>query len=308
MGQSSGCIPERPGTGLVRWSARLVLFLLAAGLLLLLGEGRASAASSEQRSIGVSIETPRVAPARAARKLVVTATRAASRRAARPAPAHRRPAVQQRRVRATASALTSATQPLDPVAGHAGRRVERVVGQAGQSLGQALGGTTRRVDAVLAPVKRTVEPVLGPVTRPVGDVLDGPVRPVDLLPDLTDRPPVPATSPAPARTGGARHSAHESQPVVAWSVLSAGTGGPAGPSAAAERVAIDRAPAGRDPGAGKPAGAAAIPGIPAQTTRDAPTGSLVSAMLLPFLLLLWSVSFGKDGTSHHARPPLLFPA
>jgi hypothetical protein len=46
MEQPSGGIRERDGTGLVRWSARLVLFLLAAGVPLLLGDGRATAAPS----------------------------------------------------------------------------------------------------------------------------------------------------------------------------------------------------------------------------------------------------------------------
>ena len=309
MEQPSGCIPERPGTGPARWSARLVLFLLAAGVLLLLGDGRASA-SSGSGSVAVSIETPRVAPARVARKLISTGTRAASRR---PAGTHGRTAVQRRHSGATASVSALPARSLDQVAGRAGRQVGQVTRErAGRSLARALSGASRRVDATLAPVKRTLEPVLGSVPQPIGDVLDGPVGPVDLLPDLADRPPslVPGSSPAPARAGAAQHSAHGRNPAAIGAVLVAGTGSPAGPLAAAERAALGSAAAEREPGAGKTAHTTGIPGIPAsvQTTRDAPTGSLASVMLLLVLLLLWSVSFGKDGTQHRARPPLLFPA
>jgi hypothetical protein len=57
MEQPSGGIPERHGTGLVRWSARLVLFLLAAGVRLLLGDGHATAAPFQYRSVAVSLDT-----------------------------------------------------------------------------------------------------------------------------------------------------------------------------------------------------------------------------------------------------------
>jgi hypothetical protein len=309
MGQPSGFIPERPGTGLVRWSARLVLFLLAAGLLLLLGEGHASAASSEARTVAVSVELPQVTPARTAGGLVSTATRAASRRAARPADARGRTAVSRRHLKATASASVPATRSFYPVARRAGRQAGNLTRAAGRNAGQVLGDGTRRVGGTLAPVKRTLEPILGPITQPVHDVLEGPIGPVDLLPDPGDgeSPPATGANCAPPRTDGGRHSPRGG-PVAP--LLVAATGGLAGWLAGAGGVALDGEPAKRAPSTGKTVPATGVPvdPAPAQTTRDVPNGSLASAMLLLFLLLLWSIRFGRDGTRHRARPPLLFPA
>jgi hypothetical protein len=170
-----------------------------------------------------------------------------------------------------------------------------------------LSDDVRRVGGTLAPVKRTLEPVAGPVTQPVGDVLDGPVGPVDLLPGPGAGELRLVTGADSTRTDGVRHSARGGP---AATMVVAATGGLAGLSVDAGGVAIDRDPAKRASGAGKTVPATGVPGDPAsaQTTRDAPNGSLASAMLPLFLLLLWSVWFGKDGTRRRARPPLLFPA
>jgi hypothetical protein len=182
-------------------------------------------------------------------------------------------------------------------------------GHARGSVGQAFGGATRRVDAALAPVMRGLGPILGPVGQPVGDVLHGLPGQVGVPPDLT-RPPgiTPGASLAPARAHGARDPARGGGPAAVGTVLLAGNG-LAGSSAAARRVAIDTA-TGREAGPGRNAPTRDIPATPAsaQATRDTPTGSLASALLPLLLLLLWSVSFGKDGTRHRAHPPLLFPA
>jgi hypothetical protein len=307
MEQLSRGIPERHGTELVRWSARLVLFLLAAGVLLLLGDGRANAAPSQHQPVAVSVGTPRGAPARVTGELVSRAKRAAGRR---PAGAHRRAAVPRRHFTATTSAPAPARRSLGQGMQRAGRSAGRMAQRRTRgSVGRAFGGAARRVDAALAPVMWGLGPILSPVGQPAGVVLHGPPTPLGVRLDLT-RPPgmTPGASPAPARAHGARDPARGGGPAAVGTVLLTGNG-LAGSSAAARRVAIDTA-TGRKAGPGRNAPTRGIPAIPAsaQATRDTPPGSLASALLPLLPLLLWSVAFGKDGTRHRARPPLLFPA
>jgi hypothetical protein len=307
MEQLSRGMSERHRTELVRWSARLVLFLLAAGVLLLLGDGRANAAPSQHQPVAVSVGTSRGAPARVTGELASGAKRAAGRR---PAGAHRRAAAPRRHLTATASAPAPEERSPGQGTQRAGRSAGRMAqGHARRSVGRPFGDATRRVDGALAPVMRSLGPILWPVAQPVGDLLRGPPGPLGVPPDLT-RPPgmAPGASPAPARTQGARDPARGAGPAAVGTVLLTGNG-LAGSSAAARRVAIDTA-TGREAGPGRNAPTRGIPATPApaQATRDTPTGSLASAPLPLLLLLLWSVSFGEDGTRHRARPPLLFPA
>jgi hypothetical protein len=306
MERQSGGIPERHGTGLVRWGARLVLFLLAAGVLFLLGDGRATATPSQHRSVAVSLDTQRGAPARVARELGSGATRAARRLAAIP----------RRHSTATACAASPATRSFDQVTERAGRGVGRVaqasagqaVGAATRRVGQPVGGATRqRVDAALAPVTETLGPILGPLAQPVVAALDGLPRRTGVPPDLT-QPPRTAPAASSAREHDARDPARGDGPAAAGTVLLAGHG-LAGSLAAAGRMAIGTA-TGREPRPGKTAPTSGIPAPPASAsaTRDTSTASLAAALLPLLLVLLWSVSFGKDGTRHRTRPPLLFPA
>ncbi|HEX6673725.1 MAG TPA: hypothetical protein VF486_01680 [Actinomycetes bacterium] len=250
--------------------------LIAVGVLLVLGGGRARADSSERRR-AVSLTSSEPLTSRVTlRERLSPVTRAPGRRHA--------PAIQ---ARGRTSSLVRSGRPGDAL-------THRTRPAAAGSLRPVLGATAERVGLVLVPVRRLVDPVLEPLTQPLDEALGPVVRPVGDLLDPVVQPPVPAGT-APLGT--------MARPVV----TSAGIDGPCAATGTVREGAV---------AAGAPSAKRSVPvpgpqETPASTqvtTRDAPTGSLTFATLALPLVLLWLVSAGRDGLRERARPPLLFPA
>lgn len=286
-------MPEAPGTRVVPWGARLVLVLIAGGVLLVLGGGRARADSSQQRR-AVSLTSSEPLSSRGmVGEPPSPVTRAVARRHAPDIRARGRSSSLVRSGR-RGGALTHRTRPAPAGA-----------------LRPVPGATAERVGVVPVPVRRLVAPILEPLTRPLDDALGPVVRPVGNLLDPVGQPPGPAPralSP-PVRVGGARRPAGTAplgttaRPVVS----SAGIDGPFAATGTVRGGAV----AAGAPSAKRPVpvpGPQETPASTQVTTRDAPTGNLTFAMLALPLVLLWLVSAGQDGLHERARPPLLFPA